>query len=184
MFGKHKSPRPLTHLALDVLSTLLKPYSTSFTIVPRRPTHGYMPCPSSTNTWVFISIKQAIDQLLLGNSALSALLCLKDCNQGRSSSLYLGIRSSRPLGLIATLYVITPTTSLLLSLNRLYGDSLRDHTKAIWHHCKLCIHLHPTSTGKFLDRFDEVWCAGTMICVREEFTVTWNFQRPQMGAFN
>ena len=108
-----------TYCTVNSPETLLH----QFTIVPRWSTHGYMPCPSSTDTWVFIPIKQTIGQLLLGNNALLAPLCLKDCNQGRSSSLYLGIWPSRPLGLIATLYVLTPTTSLLLSLNRLYGTA-------------------------------------------------------------
>jgi hypothetical protein len=42
-------------------------------------------------------------------------------------------------------------------IKQVVWDSLQDHARAAWKHCQTCIRLYPTSTGKFLIRFDATW---------------------------
>jgi hypothetical protein len=65
-------------LALIATSAPQKPYSTGFTIVPKRLMLGSMLCPFFTDMLEFILIKLAAGRPLPGNNASSAPLYLND----------------------------------------------------------------------------------------------------------
>jgi hypothetical protein len=62
-------------------------------------------------------------------------------------------------------------------------EALFDHAKVAWTHYLMCMKLHPASTVKFIQRFDDNWCSSKLVYTRIDLTVHWNYQRPRIGSF-
>jgi hypothetical protein len=63
-------------------------------------------------------------------------------------------------------------------------EALHDHARAAWKHFQTCCKLYPTSTSKFLMRFDDTWTASNLVCMWNGLSIAWHHSTPRMGLFS